>query len=185
MFFAENLGFSNLFTGVGRGSSRNFSGMTAPIQIRSARPSDAPQLAKLRLGLRSRPTNIESDEVFLERCSSWMARTLKQDNWLCWVAEQEKRLVGALWLQLIEKIPNPTAEPECIGYVTNFFIDESQRGRGLGTCMLNEVLAWCREQESSKGKLIAGIILWPTERSRPLYLRHGFDVPKNLFELEL
>ena len=94
-------------------------------------------------------------------------------------------LVGALWLQLIEKIPNPTAEPERIAYITNFFIDESQRGQGLGTCMLNEVLAWCKNEQSSKGRLIAGIILWPTDRSRPLYLRHGFEVPTNLLQLEL
>lgn len=114
-----------------------------------------------------------------------MARALQQDNWCCWVAERDERLVGALWLQIIEKIPNPTAEPERIAYITNFFIDESQRGQGLGTCMLNEVLAWCREQQSNKGSLIAGIILWPTDRSRPLYLRHGFEVPKGLLELEL
>jgi len=159
--------------------------MVATIQIRTATPSDASQLAKLRFGLRSRSTNIESEEDFLGRCSRWMARALQQDNWCCWVAERDERLVGALWLQIIEKIPNPTAEPERIAYITNFFIDESQRGQGLGTCMLNEVLAWCREQQSNKGSLIAGIILWPTDRSRPLYLRHGFEVPKGLLELEL
>jgi GNAT superfamily N-acetyltransferase len=159
--------------------------MAARIEIRSARPSDASQLAKLRYGLRSRPTNIESQEAFLERCSEWMASALEQDNWRCWVAERETTLVGALWLQLIQKIPNPTAEPESIAYITNFFVDESQRGRGLGTSMLNEVLAWCGGEQSNKGKRIAGIILWPTDRSRPLYLRHGFAVPKNLFELEL
>jgi GNAT superfamily N-acetyltransferase len=159
--------------------------MAGTIQIRSARSSDAPQLAKLRYGLRSRPTNIESEDAFLDRCSTWMALALQQDNWRCWVAERETTLVGALWLQLIQKIPNPTAEPESIAYITNFFIDESQRCMGLGTSMLNEVLAWCREEQSNKGKRIAGIILWPTDRSRPLYLRHGFEVPKNLFELEL
>lgn len=159
--------------------------MTAATQIRSGRPSDAPQLAKLRFGLRSRPTNTESEEAFLARCTAWMAGALEQNNWRCWVAEREERLVGALWLKLIEKIPNPTAEPESIGYITNFFIAESERGEGLGSRMLNEVLTWCREQQSDKGRLIAGIILWPTDRSRTLYLRNGFEVPKNLFELEL
>lgn len=159
--------------------------MTATIEIRPAIRADAPQLAKLRFGLRSRTTNIESQEEFLERCTNWMAAALQQTNWHCWVAEREGALVGALWLQLIEKVPNPTAEPECLGYITNFFIDESQRGQGLGTCMLNEVLAWCREAQSSKGKLVAGIVLWPTEKSRSLYFRHGFEGPKNLLELEL
>lgn len=159
--------------------------MTTTIQIRFASPSDAPQLAQLRFGLRSRPANTESEEAFLARCSAWMAAAVQQTNWRCWVAERNKTLVGALWLQLIEKIPNPTAEPERIAYITNFFIDESHRGQGLGTSMLNEVLAWCREEQSNGERLIAGIILWPTDRSRPLYLRHGFEVPTNLLELEL
>ena len=159
--------------------------MVATIQIRTAAASDAPQLANLRFGLRSRPTNIEAKDDFLRRCSHWMATALQQDDWLCWVAERDGMLVGALWLQLIDKIPNPTTEPERIAYITNFFIDESQRGQGLGTCMLNEVLAWCRNEQSNGERLIAGIILWPTDRSRPLYLRHGFQVPTNLLELEL
>ncbi len=150
-----------------------------------AKRADAPRLAQLRFGLRSKPTNTESEEGFRERCALWMARALEQDNWRCWVAELDQTLVGAVWLQLIEKIPNPTAEPESIGYITNFFVAESERGKGLGSQMLNEVLTWCREQQSDKGRLIAGVILWPTDRSRALYLRNGFEVPKNLFELEL
>jgi GNAT superfamily N-acetyltransferase len=114
-----------------------------------------------------------------------MANALERTNWHCWVAEREEKLVGALWLHLIEKIPNPTAEPESIGYITNFFIAESERGQGLGSRMLNEVLTWCRKQQSAKGRQIAGIILWPTDRSRTLYLRNGFEVPEDLFELEL
>lgn len=159
--------------------------MTDATPIRLAVPSDAPQLARLRFGLRSRPSNIESEEAFLARCTTWMSDALEQTKWHCWVAERGETLVGALWLQLIEKIPNPTAEPESIGYITNFFIAESERGQGLGSRMLNEVLTWCREQQSAKGLLIAGIILWPTERSRTLYLRNGFEVPEDLLQLEL
>ena len=114
-----------------------------------------------------------------------MKRALEQGNWHCWVAERDDELVGALWLQLVEKIPNPTAEPERLGYITNFFVAESERGKGLGSRMLEEVLTWCREQRSTKGDLINDVILWPSERSRTLYLRNGFIVPKNLLELEL
>ena len=113
-----------------------------------------------------------------------MANALQQNNWRCWVAQRDETLVAALWLQLVEKIPNPTAEPEALGYITNFFVDESERGKGLGTRMLSEVLTWCREQHSAKGRLLNSIVLWPTERSRHLYLRNGFDVPDDLFELK-
>ena len=159
--------------------------MKPDLTIRMARSSDAASLAQLRLALRSRATNIESEGAFLERCASWMARALTKENWRCWLAEDNDKVVGALWLQLIEKIPNPVAEPECHGYITNFFIAESARGNGLGSRLLTEVLSWCRQQESSKGRLINSIVLWPTERSRSLYLRHGFNVSEDVFELKL
>jgi GNAT superfamily N-acetyltransferase len=114
-----------------------------------------------------------------------MANALQQNNWRCWVAQRDEILVAALWLQLVEKIPNPTAEPEALGYITNFFVGESERGKGLGSRMLSDVLTWCREQHSAKGRLLNSIVLWPTERSRHLYLRNGFDVPEDLFELNL
>lgn len=150
------------------------------IIIRLASQRDTSQLAKLRFALRSRDSsNVESEAAFLKRCESWMAKALKRTTWRCWVAENEGNLVCALWLQLIEKIPNPTVESECFGYITNFFVAESARGRGLGARILNEALTWCRNQN------VHAVILWPTEKSRSLYQRHGFTVPGDLLELSI
>jgi GNAT superfamily N-acetyltransferase len=93
------------------------------------------------------------------------------------VAERGGKPVGNLWAQLIEKIPNPAVEPECHAYVTNFYVREGERGRGTGSLLLAAALDWCR----SSG--VHAVILWPTERSRSLYLRHGFAVREDLLEL--
>jgi GNAT superfamily N-acetyltransferase len=93
------------------------------------------------------------------------------------VAERERELVGNLWAQLIEKIPNPAVEPERHAYVTNFYVREGERGRGTGSLLLSAALDWCRESD------VHAVILWPTERSRSLYLRHGFAVREDLLEL--
>jgi GNAT superfamily N-acetyltransferase len=161
------------------------------IIIRFATADDVSQLARFRLGLRSRPgTNIETEDEFLRRCEAWMSDTLNRSEWHCWVAVTKgsdsdrlastgQHLLGAIWLQRISKIPNPTSESERLAYITNFFVTESARTKGLGSRMMDEVLDWCREER------VHSVILWPTERSRPLYLRYGFDVPKGLFELTL
>ena len=148
--------------------------------IRLATSNDVSRLATLRLALRSRPgQDTETEQAFLLRCRTWMAEALKRPEWRCWVAFSEDVLKGALWMQLIEKIPNPTSEGERIGYITNFFIDESARGKGLGTRMLQEALDCCRKES------VHSVILWPTDRSRTLYQRHGFTVREDLFELIL
>ena len=152
---------------------------TASTAIRFANPSDAPGLARLRYALRaSTGTATEPEAEFLERCAVWMKERLAEsDAWQCWVAEENGRLLGALWIQLVEKIPNPRSEPEHHAYLTNFYVHESARGRNIGSSMLAAAIEWCRTRD------VYEIILWPTERSRSLYQRHGFAVRGDIMEL--
>ena len=151
----------------------------ADVIIRLANVSDALMLAKFRYAFRSSagPT-LEDEAEFVERCNIWMQERLREGGaWVCWVAEQANAPVGHLWAQLIEKIPNPTPEPERHAYLTNFYVSEGARGRGTGARLLSAALDWCKAQE------VHAAILWPTERSRSLYLRHGFSVRQDLLEL--
>jgi GNAT superfamily N-acetyltransferase len=140
--------------------------------------SDAPALAVLRYALRS-STGIatEPKSEFLTRCTAWMEDHLKSDAWHCWMAEEDEQPVGAVWLQLVEKIPNPRSEAEYHAYLTNFYVDERARGRGIGSQLLRAVIDWCQTRE------VHAIILWPTERSRRLYERNGFAVRDDIMEL--
>ena len=106
-----------------------------------------------------------------------MQTHMEDDFWQCWVAEAREELIGAVWLQLVEKIPNPRAEAEHHAYLTNFYVDERARGRGIGSRLLREVIDWCQTRD------VHAIILWPTERSRSLYERNGFAVRDDLMEL--
>ncbi|HYY93170.1 MAG TPA: GNAT family N-acetyltransferase [Pyrinomonadaceae bacterium] len=149
------------------------------VNIRLAAESDAHALAGLRYEFRSSVGVVsERESEFLGRCRHWMRERLHEGGpWRCWVAERGGKPVGNLWAQLIEKIPNPAVEPECHAYVTNFYVREGERGRGTGSLLLAAALDWCR----SSG--VHAVILWPTERSRSLYLRHGFAVREDLLEL--
>ena len=146
--------------------------------MRLADASDAPALAILRYALRS-STGVatEPKSEFLRRCTAWMEDRLKTDAWVCWVAEEGEQLIGAVWLQLVEKIPNPRSEAEHHAYLTNFYVDERARGRGIGSQLLRAVIAWCQTRD------VHAVILWPTERSRTLYERNGFAVREDLLEL--
>ena len=159
-------------------TSQSHATAAAGATIRLADASDAPALAVLRYALRS-STGVatEPESEFLRRCAAWMEDHLKKNAWLCWVAEENEQLIGAVWLQLVEKIPNPRSEAEHHAYLTNFYVDERARGRGVGTKLLRAAIEWCKTAD------VHAIILWPTERSRSLYERNGFAVRDDLLEL--
>lgn len=148
------------------------------VEIRLASESDAPGLARLRYELRSSFHEVvENEATFVTRCAQWMKERLGEDsNWKCWIAERESTPVGAVWAQLVEKIPNPIAESESFVYLTNFYVRAEHRGEGVGSMLLTAVLDW------SKSGNAQAVILWPTERSRPLYLRHGFSAAEELMQ---
>ena len=146
------------------------------VEIRLALENDAVTLARLRYELRSASHRVVEDEqAFLTRCESWMAERLRMGTrWQCWIAEREANAVGAVWAQLVEKIPNPIAEPEFLVYLTNFYVREEFRGEGIGSRLLAEVLEWSKSQKAQM------VILWPTDQSKPFYLRHGFSFAEDL-----
>jgi GNAT superfamily N-acetyltransferase len=151
------------------------------LTIRLAGPADAPALAQLRYNFRAtQDPAIEPEADFLPRCTSWMAAHLvRGSRWRCWVAEEADHLVGTLWLQLIEKIPNPGAEAETHAYISNVYVEPSRRGAGLGSHLLDTCLRACMAEE------VDAVILWPSPRSRRLYERHGFAVRDDMFERRL
>ena len=96
--------------------------MTRP-RIRLATPSDAPLLAELRLELRTAlAPEVEPEAGFRERCAAWMADRLEPPGpWYCWLAEEaDGALLGTVWVQILEKLPNPVHEPERHAYADGF-----------------------------------------------------------------
>jgi len=146
--------------------------------IRPAVAADAPALARLRYEFRvGIESAAESETVFLERCTAWMLQRLGPGaSWRCWVAQMRGGIVGSAWLQLIEKLPNPVAEPELHGYISSLYVRPTQRGVGFGSALLAACLREC------EAMAVDAVILWPTPRSRSLYARHGFALRDDLME---
>lgn len=146
--------------------------------IRKATSVDAEVLGGLRYEFRAAlgaPT--EAQPAFVARAAPWMRDRLESWNWHCWIAEDDKGVVGHAWIQLIEKIPNPVGEPESMAYLTNVYVRPQSRGAGIGSRLLAAALEWCRASGADCA------LLRPTEKSRPLYARHGFEPGTGLMEV--
>lgn len=150
------------------------------IEVRLATIDDAARLAQLRWEFRSaKATPTEDRDAFVARCSAWMRAQLTTNlQWRAWVACDGGQVVGQLWAHVIEKLPNPAVERERHLYVSNVYVTPSARG-GIGTRLVDAALAWAKSESVDR------VILWPTDRSRSMYRRHGFADPTDILELEL
>jgi ribosomal protein S18 acetylase RimI-like enzyme len=145
--------------------------------IRRATPDDAVRLSELRWEFRSdRPDVSESREVFVARSTEWMRAELAGSTWRVWVAVQNDRIVGNVWLGTIPKLPNPGAEREQHAYISNVYVTPSARG-GVGRALLEAALADAAARADR-------VILWPSGLSRTLYARYGFASGGDVMELK-
>ena len=148
------------------------------MHIRPANAEDAPRLAQLRWSFRSVAHGVaeERERDFVERCAAWMRSRLSGASpWSAWIAEDNGEVIGQIWIQIFEKLPNPTGEPERHAYISNLYVTPSARG-GVGTQLLEACL------ESLENRGIDRVLLWPSPRSRSLYERHGFHAGRDLLE---
>jgi GNAT superfamily N-acetyltransferase len=147
-------------------------------QVRRAGPADAEQLARLRFAFRAERTPaVEDRSEFLDRCRLWMEERLgSPSGWRCWTAVSGPSLIGTLWMQLIEKLPNPAEERELHGYVSSVYVIPEYRNAGVGSALLDACLT-----ESDRAG-VDSVFLWSTPGSRRLYQRKGFAVRDDLLD---
>jgi GNAT superfamily N-acetyltransferase len=149
--------------------------------VRRATQSDVVTLARFRWAFRSRRhAATEEENAFLERAVEWMRPRLRADSrWRVWLLEDDGAPIGNLWVQIIEKIPNPGNESELHAYVSNVFVLPEHRNKGGGSLLLDAAIAECRSFH------VDTMFLWPSDESRPLYARHGFVPPDRLLVKQL
>jgi predicted N-acetyltransferase YhbS len=144
--------------------------MAHAIHIRPAQPGDATTLAMLRYRFRTEVGEpVETEAGFVARAAPWIAARLAGAAWRAWVAvDADAAIVGHVFVQFVEKIPNPVPEAETLGYLTNLYVAPPLRNQGIGALLLRAALAACEEMD------VETVFLRPSRGSVPLYLRHGF-----------
>lgn len=149
------------------------------MQIRIADARDAATLATLRYRFRAEmDPPIESRDRFEDRMRAWLVDRLSS-QWQAWIAVEGDEPVGEVFLQVVEKLPNPVSEPERLGYITSLYVIPSHRGAAVGTALLDTALDACRRER------LDTVVLWPSNRSRTLYQRRGFVEQGDVMELLL
>ena len=141
--------------------------------IRSATEADIDELARLRWQLYSeREPHDEPSEAYRERFTAFARDALGRDDWHAWCAEEGGRVVAAMWLQTVPRVPAPGhGDPRPIGYLTNVYVEPEHRSKGLGSRMMQELVTYC---EASGFELV---LAFPADDAYGFYSRNGFTRP--------
>ena len=117
------------------------------------------------------------DDGFLARFDAWLER--EQDQRLTWLGFVAHEPAGMLNMLVFTRMPRPGhLDPSVWGYVANVYVAPAHRGTGLGTRMLEACTTYADEHGFVR------IVLSPTERSIPLYVRAGFGPATELIVRE-
>jgi GNAT superfamily N-acetyltransferase len=122
-----------------------------PVQIRRAAEADIPELSRLVAALAAWEEALDPRARFdwagIRDAPNWMRVVLNREHHAVWVADAgdaDAHLVGHLWIRL--KRSADGALPQSIGYISQAFMEESFRGRGLMKPMLEEAFEWFRDR---------------------------------------
>jgi GNAT superfamily N-acetyltransferase len=140
--------------------------------IRLASDADAPALAALRRAWTAEDHGQVDDEGFEARFLDWYER--ESGRRFSWVAEVGGELAGMMNLAVFERMPRPGRASGSWGYLANAFVLAAHRNQGVGSRLLHAVLAHADAHQYAR------IVLHPSERATPLYLRAGFTADNEL-----
>jgi len=156
--------------------------MTRDLDYRLAARRDLPQLADLRwrLAMDDAPTlDQAAHDRFVLDFVTLHEPQWRPDDLFHFVAADEGRLVAAMSVVIVQKVPAPDDLHGRWGYLTNVYTLPEARGEGVGSTLLAHVRAWARDEA------LELLIVWPSDRSYPFYERAGFARPKDPLVLNL
>jgi GNAT superfamily N-acetyltransferase len=143
--------------------------------IRPAVADDVPELARLRWQLYTeREAHDEPFETYVGRFAAFASDALARDDWRAWCAEETDRLVAAMWLHTVPRVPAPGhGAPRPMGYLTNMYVEPEHRSHGLGSRMLRELVEHC----NTGGFEL--VLTFPADDAYGFYERNGFTRPSD------
>jgi GNAT superfamily N-acetyltransferase len=135
------------------------------VVVRVAGADDVGALAALRALWTG---SAAGEPMFEQRLGAWLAAEGSRRT--MWPALLGDEPIGMTSLLEYRRMPRPGQPDSRWGYLSNMFVREEWRDRGVGSLLLAAVIAVADERRYAR------IVLSPTLRSVPFYERAGFVV---------
>ena len=136
------------------------------VVVRVAEAGDAGAVASMRSEWTA---GAAEDADFVTRMASWLA--LEGERRTTWLAELAGSPVGMASLFEYRRMPRPGRPDSRWGYVSNMYVREGFRNRGIGSALLARIIATAEQRSYPR------LVLSPSARAVPFYRRAGFTAP--------
>lgn len=143
-------------------------GDAARVDISLATQDDLPDLARL-LWLHATPAEQaeQAAEAFADDLRGWWST--HRTSHLTFIARLPSgHMVGMAWLALVPRVPRPGTTSRTSGDVQSVFVLPEQRGRGIGSALVEAASARALAVGASS------VTVQSSRRAAPLYERLGF-----------
>lgn len=105
------------------------------------------------------------------------AEFLKADkDYKIFIAEENGKVISAMFVYMIPKLPSPNGNSRYIAYLTNVYTKKEYRNRKIGTELLNYIKEYLAKEKCEL------IFVWPSDNSISWYKRNGFNEENEIFE---
>jgi GNAT superfamily N-acetyltransferase len=145
--------------------------MDHAIDFRLAAVGDLSALADLRWRLQTNDHPISNDAEYERFIRDFVRLGLlepRTGELFHWVASVEERLVGAMSVVLVRKVPKPGELDGRWGYLTNCYVLPQMRDCGIGGSLLARIKSWAVDIK------LEMLVVWPSDGAYPFYGRSGF-----------
>jgi GNAT superfamily N-acetyltransferase len=152
------------------------------VRIRLAQESDAPALAALRWEFRAEggePPAVPYAEFSAHYAAFFQAGLAGGERGHVVAEDADGALLGHTVCQVVPLVPRPCRLNDACGVITDNYVRPAYRDRGVGAALLAGIVEWARTRE------LETVIVWPSDRARPFYARHGFSDRSEVMELVL
>jgi GNAT superfamily N-acetyltransferase len=157
--------------------------------IRRASPSDAHDLARLRVALAVSENNpgIETQTEradYHARCAAYFATRLPSERLFVWVAEVDGDVVASAAMLVHESLPRSYSRDSVLGVpldarLRSVFVEERVRRRGIARALVVEAIEYARKLGCFR------ITLGASQMGRALYDSLGFVALEREMSLRL
>lgn len=146
------------------------------MEIRISNINDIENISKLMLNYY--PSIINKNE-FLKITQKILLNDLKNKKRISYIILDKNKIIGKIFIQIIDMLPNEFSLNIKFGYLSNLYILPKYRGEKLSEKLINEIINYAKKNNLER------LNIWTSNKTNNTFTKLGFEIDKDILKLDL